>query len=191
MPIVNFSGEIIVVDSPEDAATAIAHLSTHSIVGFDTETKPSFKKGQINTVSLLQLSTADRCFLFRLHNTGLTPEIIDFLSGDNVTKIGLSTRDDFKVLSRVSPFTPGGFIELQEYVRQFRIADSSLQKIYGIIFGQRISKGQRLSNWDAPELTTAQCVYAATDAWACLKIYNTLKGGKFNPDLPDALHNYE
>lgn len=191
MPVATFTGRITIVDTPAAAAEAVAELRAGSCIGFDTETKPSFKKGQVNVVSLLQLSDFDRCYLFRLHQTGLTPELIGLLSDPDVTKIGLSTKDDFKVLTRMSPFTPEGFVELQQYVRAFHIADSSLQKIYAIIFGQRISKGQRLSNWDAPELTNAQCVYAATDAWACLKIYRALSEGRFDPLSPDMLHPHD
>ena len=109
------------------------------------------------------------------------PEITAFMENPEITKIGLSLKDDFHNLHKISEFNPEGFIELQQMVRDYRISDSSLQKIYGILFDQRISKGQRLSNWEASELTEAQQRYAAIDAWACLEIYNRLSTGEFDP----------
>ena len=186
MPTVVFDGEITVVQTAEEAEAVLTALAAEKIVGFDTETKPSFKKGHINTVSLLQLSTDKHCVLIRLNHTGFTDAIRSFLEDENVIKIGLSLKDDFGVLHRLGDFTPRGFVDLQTMVRKYHIADSSLQKIYGIIFGKRISKSQRLSNWEAPTLTHSQCLYASTDAWACLRIYRTLLAGLFHPVLPAA-----
>lgn len=181
MPMVTFAGDISLVNTPEEAAEALEYLKTQPRVGFDTETRPSFRKGHMNEVALMQVSTLDRTFLFRLNNIGIDP-VRDFLQDDTILKIGLSLRDDFQMLHRRGEFAPVGFVELQELVKQFGITDASLQKIYGIIFGGRISKSQRLSNWEAPSLSHAQQVYAAIDAWACLRIYNTLEAGGFDPD---------
>lgn len=181
MPMVTFAGDISLVNTPEDAAKALEYLKTQRRVGFDTETRPSFRKGHMNEVALMQVSTLDRAYLFRLNNIGIDP-VRDFLQDDSIIKIGLSLRDDFQMLHRRGEFAPAGFVELQELVKQFGITDASLQKIYGIIFGSRISKSQRLSNWEAVSLTHAQQVYAAIDAWACLKIYNALEAGDFDPD---------
>lgn len=181
MPMVTFPGDISLVNTPEEADAAMQYLKTQPRVGFDTETRPSFRKGHMNEVALMQVSTLDRAFLFRLNNIGLEP-VKDFLQDGDIVKIGLSLRDDFQMLHRRGEFEPVGFVELQELVKQFGITDASLQKIYGIICGGRISKSQRLSNWEAPELTHSQQVYAAIDAWACLKIYDILQVGGFDPD---------
>lgn len=181
LPLVEFPGEITVVDTPEGVTEALEVLRGCEMVGFDTETKPNFRKGQTNTVSLIQISTIDHSYLFRLNRLGLLPELAEFLESETPLKIGLSLKDDFHVLHRLSPFTPGGFVDLQEMVKNYHIADCSLQKIYGIIFNGRISKSQRLSNWEAESLSLRQMAYASIDAWACLKIYNCLTSGEFHP----------
>lgn len=183
MPVATFGGSITVVDTPERAAEAAAVLMRERVIGFDTETKPSFKKGQSNKVALMQLSTLDQCFLFRLNIIGIDPELTQLLESQDITKIGLSIHDDFNVMHRSSKVQPKAFVELQTFVKDYSITDSSLQKIFAIIFGKRISKSQRLTNWEAPVLTPSQQAYAATDAWACLMIYNSLTQGAFKPEL--------
>ncbi len=183
LPKVTFPGTISVIEHRTQALEAIAWLSKQKIVGFDTETRPSFRKGRMNNPALIQVSTARRCFLFRINKLGMIPELLKFFESEKVKKVGLSLKDDYQALRRVEPkFTPGGFIELQDYVKQYHIVDASLQKIYGIIFGKRISKSQRLSNWEADKLSEAQQIYAAIDAWASLRIYQTLESGKFDPE---------
>ncbi len=181
LPTVEFPGSITVVETIPDALEALSYLSTCKAVGFDTETKPNFRKGQTNTVSLIQLSTLDHSFLFRLNKLGFFKELRDFMESDKVVKVGLSLRDDFHVLHRIAAFEPTNFIDLQNVVKSFHIADSSLQKIYGIIFNGRISKSQRLSNWEAAQLSPGQMIYASIDAWACLRIYRHLMAGCFDP----------
>lgn len=182
LPPAHFDGDICVIQNEEQIADAIAKLRENKIIGFDTETRPSFKKGYSNTVSLIQLSTRDTCYLFRINKTGLTQPIIDLIEDPEILKIGLSTHDDFHNLNKIAKIEPQGFIDLQSYVKQFKIADNSLSRIYGIVFGQRISKGQRLTNWEADELTLPQQSYAALDAIACIKLYDYLSSGKFNPE---------
>lgn len=169
-----FEGRIIVIQSNEEAKKAIAYLLDFNIVGIDTESKPSFKKGKRNKISLLQVSTNDTCFLFRLKNIGFTPEIVAFFENENITKVGLSLKDDFMMLKNIANFTPKGFIDIQTIICNYGIGEKSLQKIYAILFGKKISKTQRLSNWEADVLTDAQKRYAATDAWATLRIYERL-----------------
>ena len=181
MPAESYNGRIVLVQDLFTATKALRYLSDQPMVGFDTETRPAFKKGQTHGVALMQLSSADCCFLFRISRLGLFPELKDFLENPTIVKIGLSTRDDFHVLNRISPVTPQGFIELQTLVKEYMISDISVTKIYAILFGSRISKGQRLTNWEAVELTEAQQRYAALDAWACLRIYNHLISGRFIP----------
>ena len=142
LPTVEFAGSITVLENMPDALEALRYLNTCKAVGFDTETKPNFRKGQTNTVSLIQISTLDHSFLFRLNKLGFFPELREFMESDKVTKVGLSLRDDFHVLHRIASFEPAEFIDLQNVVKSFHIADSSLQKIYGIIFNGRISKSQ-------------------------------------------------
>lgn len=182
LPPAHFHGsEIVVIDKPENVADAVNHLLTADILGFDTETRPSFKKGQTHIVSLLQLSTRERCFLFRLNRIGLPDDLKALLENRSKLKIGLSLHDDFHNLNKLAPVEPQGFIDLQQYVKTFKIADNSLTRIYGILFGHRISKGQRLTNWEAAELSPAQQAYAALDAMACIDIYDLLSQGRFSP----------
>lgn len=170
-----FGGRIILIYTEADARKAIDYLNRCDVVGVDTETRPSFKKGMVNKVALLQISTMDTCFLFRLNSIGLPDFVEDFLQND-VLKIGLSLRDDFSVLRRANNKDPrvGNWIELQDFVPRYGIQEKGLQKIYAILFGEKISKSQRMSNWEADVLTEAQQIYAATDAWATLKIYKEL-----------------
>lgn len=169
-----FPGRIIVVDNVRDADKAIQYLSLFPLVGFDTETRPSFKKGLRYKVALMQLSTDEACFLFRLNRIGFPDSLKKFLTCSEYMKIGLSLRDDFSAIRRSTEIQLENFIDLQQIVTEYGIEDSSLQKIYAILFSKRITKGQQLSNWEADVLSEAQKKYAALDAWACLKIYNRL-----------------
>lgn len=169
-----FPGKIHVIDNPVDSGRAVHYLSQFRMLGFDTETRPSFTRGLLRNVSLVQISTLDTCFLFRLNGSGFPPSLIKLLSDPDILKIGLSLRDDFLSMSRLLKFSPQGFVDLQKIVREHDIEDLSLQKIYAILFRKKISKNQRLTNWEAEELSEAQKKYAALDAWACLKIYEYL-----------------
>ena len=140
-----FDGDIIVIDHPEEVADAVNFLSTHKAIGFDTETKPAFKRGQVHNVALLQLATEDKCFLFRLNKIGYPIEIEELICDEKVKKIGLSLRDDFAALRKRTGKKPQNFLDLQLFVDKFGIEDNSLQKIYAILFGEKISKNQRLS----------------------------------------------
>lgn len=175
MPKVLFPGRIFVIYTESDAEKAVAYLKDQRIVGVDTETRPSFKRGTTHKVALLQISTQDTCFLFRLNRIGMPDSLQEFLMSDTL-KIGLSLKDDFNSLRKRQDMHPdrGNWIELQEYVGKFGIEDRSLQKIYANLFGEKISKNQRLSNWEADVLSEGQKLYAATDAWACVEIYNSL-----------------
>lgn len=181
LPVKNYRGNIEVIDSSGQIPRALKELRKWPVVGFDTETKPAFRKGVCNNVALMQIATEDSCFLFRINKIGLQQNLIDYLEDPAFTKIGLSLHDDFNVLNRSEKISPAGFIDLQTIVRAFEISDISLQKIYAILYGQRISKSQRLTNWEADVLTGAQKAYAALDAKACLEIYHTLSSGQFMP----------
>ena len=183
LPVAAFPGNIVLVDNEEDVSDAVSRLSEETEIGFDTETKPSFRRGQSNNVALLQLSTHDTCYLFRLNHLGLPPEIRNLLENEDILKIGVSIHDDFHNLHKIYNLNPGGFIDLQHYVKDYSILDNSLSRIYGILFGKRISKGQRLTNWEAAELTGHQQEYASLDAYACLQIFDQLRDNGFDPTL--------
>lgn len=184
LPTVNYPGGIgavTMVDNISKTKIAIRAIKKHRLIGFDTETKPSFKRGQTNKVALLQLSTGAHCYLFRLTVPGIYEMIRPILEDQEIRKIGLSIHDDFNALRRRGELNPQGFLDLQDYCKSFFIEDISLQKIFAILFHEKISKSQRLTNWEAESLNESQQIYAAIDAWACLKIYNFLKSGDFNP----------
>lgn len=171
LPRVNFQGRIIIVLTESEAEKAVNYLLKADVLGFDTETRPMFKKGKQNTVALLQVSTRDTCFLFRLNRFGLCPAVVRLLEAEGVKKIGLSWNDDVRSLHALGDFTPKGFFELQEHMKELGVEDMSLAKLYANLFGQRISKREQLSNWEADVLTSKQQDYAATDAWACVMLY--------------------
>ena len=174
LSIETFDGEIIVIDKVEDVADSVNYLKQFKVIGFDTETKPVFRKNASNKVALMQLSTLDKCFLFRLNFIQYPDELDDLICSKDVMKVGLSLRDDFAALRQRSDCPPLNFIDLQTFVKDYGIKDMSLQKIYAILFNKKISKNQRLSNWEAKTLKESQKMYASIDAWACLKIYNYL-----------------
>ena len=174
LPRVVFEGRIIVVVSENEADKAVDFLLSQPILGVDTETRPSFKKGRINQVALLQVSCRDVCFLFRLNQIGWTSAVKRLLEDKKVPKIGLSLHDDMMMLHKRGDFEYGNFIDLQEKVKEIGVEDMSLQKLFANFFGQRISKRDQLSNWEADILKDKQKIYAATDAWACILLYEEL-----------------
>lgn len=190
LPQAHFHGRIIVVDKAEMVEDAVNALRHWPVIGFDTETRPSFKKGRSNMVSLMQLACDNTCFLFRLNSIGFGESLISLLEDESIVKVGASVHDDLLNLNKLKGFNPSGFVDVQQYVKQFRIIDNSLARIYGIMFGHRISKNQRLTNWEQPSLTPNQQEYAALDAVACTRIYYTLKRGAFNPAESCYRHYY-
>ncbi len=174
LPTVTFPGKTVVVMSESEAEKAVHFLLSRDILGVDTETRPSFKKGETHMVSLLQVSTSDVCFLFRLNHIGITPAILRLLENKAVPMVGLSLHDDMLSLHKRIAFTPGYFIDLQDLVGELGIEDLSLQKLYANLFHQKISKRQRLTNWDSDVLNDKQKAYAALDAWACINLYKEI-----------------
>ncbi len=175
LPIAAFPGKITVVLSESEAEKAVDYLLSCSILGVDTETRPAFKRGQQHKVSLLQVSSYEHCFLFRLNYLGMSPSVIRLLTNKNVTMVGLSWHDDLMALHRRQDFEAGNFVDIQNIIGKIGIEDMSLQKLYANIFHKKISKRQRLTNWDADILTDKQKLYAATDAWACIMLYDEIK----------------
>ena len=174
LPTVTFPGKTVVVMSESEAEKAVDFLLSNDILGVDTETRPSFKKGESHMVSLLQVSTSNICFLFRLNHIGITPAILRLLENTTVPMVGLSLHDDMLSLHKRVGFTPGNFIDLQYLVGELGIEDLSLQKLYANLFHQKISKRQRLTNWDSDVLNDKQKAYAALDAWACINLYKEI-----------------
>jgi ribonuclease D len=175
LPLKQFEGEIMVIDNKEDFKKHFPYIQIQEILGFDTETRPSFKKGVRNNISLIQLSANGKAFLFRIHKLGMPEELLKVLNDEKVIKVGLAIKDDIRGLQRVESFKPKGFIDLQDYVKYFQIENFGLRKLAGLVLDMRISKAQRLTNWEVTELTEKQQRYAATDAWVTLEIYKRLK----------------
>lgn len=181
LPVASYCGPIVIVDTMEKLYKVVDDIRKSKIIGFDTETRPSFRKGQMFNMSLIQLCTPHCCYLFRTNKIGYPKELMDILEDPDLLKIGLSIHDDFHNMQKVAEIEPRGFVDLQSFVKDYKIADNSLSRIYGILFGERISKGQRLTNWEAEELTDSQQHYAALDAYSCIRIYNYLSEGNFDP----------
>lgn len=175
LPRVLFKGRIVVVLTERDADKAVRYLLSQPILGVDTETRPSFKKGETHQVALLQVSSYDVCFLFRLNQLGLSPSVKRLLEDKQVPKIGLSLRDDLLSLHKLGDFNAGYFIDLQDHMREIGVEDLSLQKLYANFFAQKISKREQLTNWEADILQDKQKLYAATDAWSCIMLYEELQ----------------
>ncbi len=175
MPLEAFTGEIVLVEDLKLMKNAVEYLKQHTVLGFDTETRPSFKKGKLNDIALLQLSTNTKAFLFRINKIGLPAEIIDLLNDENILKVGAAIKDDVVGLQKITDFDANGFVELQKYVLKFGIRCFSLKKLSAVVLGFRISKRQQVSNWEANELSEGQLRYAATDAWVSLEIFQRLK----------------
>lgn len=173
MPLTFFEGKIYVIDAPgEEYDKAVRYLRRRSVIGFDTETRPVFTPGAPqNGVALLQLSSGRRAFLFRVHKLGIDERLAEVLSDPKILKIGAAVHDDIRGLQKIIPFKAGGFVDLQQICPKWGIMDKSVKKLTAIIMGRRISKSQQLSNWEAPRLSDAQKLYAATDAWICREMY--------------------
>lgn len=174
LQLLQFEGRVFLVDTIQKLKQAIGEIGRPSLLGFDTETKPSFKKGRRYKVSLLQLADSNRAWLFRLNMTGLPPELTDILADKDIVKTGVAIHDDIKALRSLTQFEPGGFIDLQNVVVTHGIKQLGLKRLSAIVLGYSISKSQQVSNWEAPALTEAQQLYAATDAWVCRRIYQEI-----------------
>jgi ribonuclease D len=171
---IHFDGKIEIVDSVERLNEVCKALSAESIIGFDTETRPSFKAGVSNKIALMQLSTESHCYLIRLNHMPLARSLMEILHNEKIVKVGVDVKNDLSGLQKLRHFTPRGFVDLQSIVGNYGIEDKSLRKMSGIVLGKKVSKAQRLSNWEAKQLTPQQQMYAATDAWVCIEIYNKL-----------------
>jgi ribonuclease D len=176
LPLGQFEGEIYLIDNLEDLGEVADFLKTQSIIGFDTETKPAFRKGVVNQVSLLQLSTSSQAFLFRLNEIGFPDEIRDVLEREHIVKVGAAVNDDLKGLAKLTDsFYPNSFFDLNDELKKVGFHNVGVRNLCGMVLKMRISKSEQVSNWEASSLTEKQQRYAATDAWACLEIFQLLK----------------
>ena len=175
LPLDKYEWPIVLVDRPDQLKGAFERINKEKFVGFDTETKPVFVKGETNEVSLLQIALPDAVYLIRIHQTGLGDEIIGFFENEHIQKLGVGLRDELIFLRRIKEFTPAGFVELNELVNKINIEANGLRKLTAIILGFRISKNAQVSNWEAPILNEKQIIYAATDAWVCLEMFKKLR----------------
>ena len=178
LPLAFFEGEVVVIDKPDMVAEAASYLRQHTILGVDTETRPSFKRGVHYPTALVQISTLERCYLFRLTHVGLPVEIAEIFADPSICKVGLAFKDDINGLRRRRDFKPTNCVDLQSIVCKYGIMELGLQKIFAIVFGKKISKAQQLTNWENSHLTAEQARYASTDAWATLSIYLALQQAK-------------
>ena len=174
LPAIEFKGEIRIIEHERDIVPACKFLMKQAVVGFDTETRPSFRPGVTFRVSLLQLSTPTVCYLFRLNKIPLAKPILQLLEDRRILKIGADVAGDLRSLRQIRHFRDGGFVDLQGIATEWGIGEKSLRKLSAIVLGRRVSKAQRLSNWEAATLTDKQQLYAATDAWLCTRIYEQL-----------------
>jgi len=175
LPLIVFQGSTHIIDTPEKVTEAIEKLNNEKLVGFDTETKPVFKKGITHKIALVQLSTETDAYLFRINKIGFPQSLISLFENENILKIGADINLDLRGLKKIKPFTPAGFIDIQIIAQTAaNITDLSLRKLTAIILKRRLSKRQQLSNWEKEELTLGQQHYAATDACTCLRMYKIL-----------------
>lgn len=181
LPLAGFEGEVIIVDTAEAVAPAVEYLSQQTMIGVDTEARPSFTRGVHYPTALVQISTEERCYLFRLTHVGMPPELCEIFSNPAICKVGLAFKDDLRGLRRRRDFKPANCVDIQDLVGQYGILDMGLQKIFAICFGKKISKSQQLTNWENSHLTPEQARYASTDAWATLLIYKDLLAHKRLP----------
>jgi len=181
LPLIQFEESIHLVETPEQLEYAIKVLNQEQVIGFDTETRPSFTKGKQYQLSLLQLSTKDQCFLIRLNLTPFSQSLIDLFHSSKILKIGLAIQDDIRALNRIKNFKPNGFVDLSSVSRKMGVITCGLRSITGLFLKAKLSKKERLSNWERKELTSSQQIYAATDAWICRVLYLHLKQEGFIP----------
>ncbi len=174
LPYSQFEGDIFIVEEPSQIGSIKSIINGEKYLGFDTETKPTFKKGKKNSVALLQLSTEKHAILIRTQKVGLPKEVLEIFQNPEILKIGVAIKDDLAALQKLNKFIPESFIDLQQYVKKFDIEDNGLKKLAANILNIRISKSQQTSNWENSELSDNQQVYAATDAWVCQEIYKKL-----------------
>ena len=175
LPLFKYEGKIVIAADEMQIAKAIKEIEQYYLVGFDSETKPTFKKGEFNHVALVQIAVPDKVYLLRIHQIGITNALVKFLSNDKITKIGIALDDDLIALNKKRKFVPAGFLDLNKIAPTLGIENIGARNLSALLLTSRISKNQQVSNWENPVLTTPQLKYAATDAWICLEMYSKLQ----------------
>lgn len=175
LPLLAFEGEINVVEDEHTFNDAIELLRQESILGFDTEKKPTFRKGDYHPTAMVQLASMREAFLFRLNKIGYPQPLFDLMEDPDMIKLGISIDDDIRALKKLCPFKPSGFYDLNDIAKEIGVKHIGVKKLAAIFLDKRISKGQQTSNWEIEELSLAQRKYAATDAWICLRIHQELR----------------
>lgn len=196
LPTIKFDGDVIMIAEPGQVDPAMDILKAATLVGFDTESKPSFKKGESYPVSLLQLSTQTAAYLFQLEKTGVTPSMAEFFANKEIIKIGVGIKHDIEKLQELRPFEPAGFIDLSALAREKGIIQVGARNLAARYLGGRLVKTAQKTNWAKQNLTSKQLSYAATDAWICLCIYPYLLADatdyrQLAPEIPDEEDNNE
>lgn len=182
LPLGRYEGKLNVISQPDKLAAAVSQIRQESVIGFDTETKPTFRKGQYHHVSLLQIAIPGMVYLFRLNYLGMTSELRSIFEDENITKVGIGIRDDLLEMQKLEHFDPANILDLNDEVKSLDVKNAGVRNLSAIFLEFRISKSQQTSNWERDDLTEKQLRYAATDAWVCLEIYNRLQGwGYINP----------
>lgn len=176
LPLRIFDGKTVVVSDPLQLPRLVKEISKHDVVGFDTETRPAFKRGQFYQVSLLQLAVPKKAFLIRVNHTGITEDLAALFENQSIIKTGVGIRDDLKALQKLRPFEPAGFLDLSTLAKKAGLQVESVKKLTALLLGFRISKSAQTSNWEVPTFTQKQIEYAATDAWVCLELYHKITG---------------
>lgn len=174
LPIHEYKGKIELIDNHDKALAAIKILLNEKVLGFDTETRPSFSKGEFYPVALLQLATQDCAYLFRMSKMPFPKELVDILSNENIIKAGVAIRDDIKGFQKLHPFEPKGFVDLSHEAEKRGFTSLGLRALTAIFLGTRLSKAAKVTNWENHTLSPAQLVYAASDAYVGLKIYEKI-----------------
>ncbi len=174
LPLYKYEGKTVIAATDKQIDKAVFEIEEHKVVGFDTESKPAFRKGQFNHVALIQIATPEKVYLLRIHQVGITNVLRNFLSNQEIIKVGIALDDDLIALNRRRRFKPMGFKDLNLIAPTLGIENIGARNLTALILNNRISKNQQVSNWENPALTIPQIKYAATDAWICLEIYNKL-----------------
>ena len=175
LPLIRYEGEVVVVNSPEELSVALSDLNKQPVIGFDTESRPSFRKGEYYPISLLQIATPGLVYLIRINKTGFTPGLKSLFENSSIIKAGISILDDLRELQKFTHFKPTAVLDLNQVAQAAGIKNIGVRSLSAIILGVRISKSQQTSNWERDTLSKSQIYYAATDAWICLQLFEKLE----------------
>ena len=175
LPQIKFNGDVEVLSSNDNVQAAVNYLMNYDLIGFDTETKPTFVKGPLNPPSIMQLACIDKVYIFQLDNESLYKKLFPILSNENITKCGVSVDRDLIELMYLSPFDPLSFVDLGNIARDNDVPHHGLRGLVAMFLKHRISKGAQISDWSKTVLSQSQITYAATDAWISLKLFEAFE----------------